>query len=366
MLCENPLRRTGLSTLFHEFISHALREHPAIHWLLFAAPGQPWEISDPRVTVDRSFPGNDRKLARLFADHFRVGPAARRHGADALLTIGFAPARCPLPLVMHAFSLHHLQGPPSLRNLYRRSAFTRGLSQARLVIANSQWTAAQLTAAHGPVKNLLVSPEGIQHDRFHENIPAGIIHAAHTHLNLPPRYVLWSSNFYRYKRAELALATYAALPPELRAAHPLVLIGGDWEGGLARARAEAARLGIAEQTRFLGWIDDRFLPACYRGASAHLLSTAEETFGRSVLEAMACGCPCLLQDLPVLREVAAHAALYTDFTDTAASATRLTQLLTDAALASTLRQEGLARAQQFSFARLARERLAAIRAALVP
>ncbi len=108
MLCENPRRRTGLTTLFHGFIAEALHQYPDVHWLLFAGPEQAWEINDPRVAVVRNFPANDRRAARLVADHFRVAPEAKRRGAAALLTVGFVPLRTAgLPVVMHVFTLHH-------------------------------------------------------------------------------------------------------------------------------------------------------------------------------------------------------------------------------------------------------------------
>jgi glycosyltransferase involved in cell wall biosynthesis len=356
MLCENPRRRTGLTTLFHGFIAEALRQFPAVHWLLFAGPDQPWDLVDPRIEVVREFPANDRRLARLWADHFRVGPAARRRGAAALLTVGFGPMRAAgLPVVMQVFSLHHLHGEGGWQAGYRRAAVKRGLRQAALVITNSQWTAGQLVARG----RVLVSPEGLDHTVFNPAGPAG-------GAGVPSPYLLWVSNFYAYKRVGLVLAAYARLAPALRARWPLVLVGGDWAGGRERAEAQAGELGVAADTRFLGWVEDAALPALYRGARAHVLSTAEETFGRSVTEAMACGCPCVLQDLPVLREVAGDAALFVDFADAVAAAEALRRICTDEALAATLRRDGVKRAADFGYARLARERVTAILETLRP
>lgn len=350
MLCENPRRRTGLTTLFHGFIAEALRQFPEVHWLLFAGPGQPWTITDPRVEVVRKFSANDHRLARLWADHFRVVPEAKRRGAAALLTVGFVPLRSAgLPVVMHVFTLHHLRPGGGPGALYRRAAIARGLRQAALVIANSDWTAAHLE----PRGSMIISLEGLRHEEF---CAAG----ARGGDGLPARYLLWAANFYPYKRAELALAAYARLAPGLRKEYPLVFVGGDWHGGRARAQARAAELGVAEDTKFLGWIDDAALPALYRGARAHVLPTAEETFGKSVTEAMACGCPCVLQELPVLREVAADAALFVDFTNAALAGEALRRICTDEMLVAKLREAGLERAKEFSYARLARERVTAI------
>ncbi len=358
ILCENPLRRTGLTTLFHEFVAQALRQFPAVRWVIFAGAQQPWDIIDERVEVVRSFPSNERKAARLWADHFSVGPAARAHGAAALLTVGFLPLRTGgLPVVMHLFSLHHQRSGGGLGARYRRWAVQRGLSDAALVIVNSEWTGSQLGPVRAPV---LVSHEGVQHERFRPDGPRG----AAALPGLPPEYVLWASNFYGYKRAPLALAAYARLSPARRARFPLVLAGGDWSGGRAAAEQAARALGIERDVRFLGWVDDAVLPALLRGARAHVLSTSEETFGRSVAEAMACGCPCVVQDLPVLREVASDAAVYCDYTDAAAAGAALDRVCADDALAAQLRLASVHRAQAFSFEKLTRERITAILAAI--
>ena len=362
-LCENPDRRTGLSTFFPAFVAQALTVFPDVHWLVFAGPDAPWPVDDPRVGVVRDFPANNRPWTRLRADHFCVGGAARGRGAAALLTVGFMPLRTAgLPVVMHAFVLPRGSG---LRGLYRRWAVRRGCARAALVIANSRWAAAELEKNHSLAPSRrLVSPEGLDHARFAPEGPPSERAETARALGLPPRYLLWVSNFYAYKRAELALAAYARLAPELRAEFPLVLAGGDWRGGLDRARAAAARLGVTAEVRFLGWIGDRWLPALYRGARAHVLSTAEETFGKSVTEAMACGCPCVLQDLPVLREVAEGAAEFVDFGRPERAASALEKICRDDAHAAGLRAAGLARAAEFGYEKLARERVTAILARL--
>jgi glycosyltransferase involved in cell wall biosynthesis len=354
-LCENPGRRTGLTTLFTEFVRGARRLFPGVSWVVFAGADSPWEIEDPGVEVCRKFPSNEHPLRRLAADHFRVAGEARRRGAAALLTVGFHPVEDEgLPVAMHVFALGEPGRRGGLRSAYRDWAVARGLERARLVIANSEWTRAQLGTARGRV---IVSPEGLRHDLFN---PEGARGAP----GVAGRYVLWASNLYPYKRVELALAAYAGLPKETRARLPFVVAGGDWAGGRARAQAAAVRLGIIEDVRFLGWVSDLLLPELYRGAQVHVLSTAHETFGRSVLESMACGCPSVLQDLPVLREVAGECATYVDFAAAPAATAALAQACSDGELQARMRAAGVERSRTFSFERLARERVGAVLAAI--
>jgi glycosyltransferase involved in cell wall biosynthesis len=354
-LCENPDRRTGLSTLFPEFVAQSRRLFPEVSWLVFAGRDSGWPDGDPAVEVCREFPSNERPAQRLLADHLRVAPEAKRRGAAALLTVGFFPLRpAGLPVAMHVFAVNHLDGGGGARHAYRRRAVSRGLERAALVIVNSAWTKDQIGPAKAPV---IVSPEGVRHDVFRTDGPAGAPGVAGS-------YLLWASNLYPYKRFELVLAAYAGLEASTRSRFPLVVAGGDWEGGRARAQAEAARLGILGDVRFLGWVRDEDLPALYRGACAHVLSTSQETFGRSVLEAMACGCLNVIQDLPVLREVAGGCAMYVDFARTDAATRVLEQACAGAAGRAQLCAAGAERSRMFSFERLARERVGAVLSAI--
>jgi glycosyltransferase involved in cell wall biosynthesis len=354
-LCENPRRRTGLSTLFREFVGHSRRAYPEVEWLIFAGKKEEWPADDAGVEVCRIYPSNEGRVRRLFSDHFCVAAEARKRGASALLTVGFFPMRCAgLPVAMHVFAVDNPARTGALRHSYRGWTMRRGLARAAVVITNSQWAKGRLGTASSEI---VVSPEGVDHDSFK---PEGASGAP----GMAGRYFLWVSNLYPYKRFGLALAAYAALPEKTRAQFPLVVVGGDWCGEAARVRGLAATLGVTGDVRFLGWVEDSLLPVLYRGAIAHVLSTSEETFGRSVLEAIACGCPCVVQDLPVLREVAGASAAFVDYCDRPAATEALRRICDDDEWRKQLVSLGIARSAEFSFERLARERMDAVLTAL--
>lgn len=365
MLCENPRRKTGLTTLFHEFVRWSLRLYPDLSWVIFLGPDQEWPLDDPRVTLDRRFPANDRLGPRLLADHFRVPLAARRHGAQALVTVGFTPALKTLPTAMHVLSLQHLDPSNRLglaREWYRRWLTRFSWPRADLLIVNSRFAASQLLSVQPQHRaRLIQSYEGLQHDQFHPHAPPDEAARVRTQFNVPPGYILWVSNFYPYKQAELLLDAYARLSPAFRQAHPLLMVGGDWENQVARAKEQTVRLGIAQDVHFAHWVADEWLAPLYRHALAFCLASREETFGRCVLESMACGTPCVVHDIPVMHEVTAGAAVVLDYRDAAAVARTLQNLAEQPGERDRLRQLGLARAAEFSFERLARERIEAVK-----
>ena len=368
ILCENPGRKTGLTTLFHEFVSHALVLYPKIDWIVYAGPAQEWTVNSPRVEVVRRYPANDHLARRLFADHFLVPADARRRGASALLTVGFVPVRKPLPVGMHLFSLQHLSKQNRVgfaRQVYRRLIVNRSVDRAEIIIVNSRFAQDQFLQAFPTARDrTVVSYEGLQHDQFTPDAPPGEAAAVRAQFGVEPGYLLWVSNFYGYKQAELLLAAYARLPLETRKAHPLVMVGGGWHGGQEAALAHTTALGIADDVHFLGWIDDRWLAPLYRHARLFCLASREETFGRCVAEAMACGTPCVVNCLPIMDEVTGGQALIVDYRDAAAVAGALEALIRDDALHARLRAEGMAWVQRFDFDKLTRERIDAILATL--
>ena len=364
MLCENPLRKTGLTTLFHEFVSRGLELFPEVRWLIFAGPNQEWTINDPRVEMVRDFPANDQLNRRLFADHFQVPAVARARGADVLVTIGFVPFRKCLPTAMHVFSLQHLDKNNRVgfaREIYRKWVTKFSWPKADLVITNSKFAVSQILSVYPDFRERLVqSYEGLQHEQFHPTAPTDEAVRLAKKFGLTPGYFLWISNFYPYNQAELLLTGYAKLDAETRRRHPLVMVGGNRENALESAQALARQLGIFDDLRFPGWIDDEWLAPLYRQARAFCLASREETFGRCVIEAMACGAPCVVNDIPIMREVTDGHALIVDFKDADLVAGALQSLSEDAALHSRRRAEGLRRAQDFTFEKLTTERITAI------
>lgn len=364
ILGENPQRKTGLTTAFIEFVACSLKLYPGLRWILFAGPNQDWPVNDPRVEVVRDFPAGDQLRRRLLADHFRVPAVARDRGADVMISTGFVPMRKCLPTVLQVVSLQHLDRRnhvATARSLYRRWITRLSWPKADLIITNSRFAAGQILSVLPQCKDrLLQAYEGLQHEQFNTVATPGEAERLKQSIGVGPGYFLWLSNFYSYKQADRLLAGYALLDAGMRRRHPLVMAGADWEGHRAACQHQARAAGLAEDVKFLGWVDDGLLAPLYRHALAHCLPSREETFGRTVIESMACGTPVIVNDIPIMHEVTEGQAVIVDFKDAAQVAQALKSVAQDAALRARLREGGLARAQQFTFEKFTSERIDAI------
>ena len=64
----------------------------------------------------------------------------------------------------------------------------------------------------------------------------------------------------------------------------------------------SSELGIADDVRFTGYVEDSDLPALYSGAEFFAYPSLYEGFGLPIIEALACGTPVLTADNSCLPE----------------------------------------------------------------
>jgi glycosyltransferase involved in cell wall biosynthesis len=103
----------------------------------------------------------------------------------------------------------------------------------------------------------------------------------------------------------------------------------------------------APGVRAVGYVSEDELLELYRSAAVLVLPSLYEGFGLPLLEAMACGTPCIASDDPALLEVSGGAALHVPRGDTGALRAALTRVLGDAALREELSGRGIERAHAF-------------------
>jgi glycosyltransferase involved in cell wall biosynthesis len=95
-----------------------------------------------------------------------------------------------------------------------------------------------------------------------------------------------------------------------------------------------------------------------------VLPSHYEGFGLTVLEAMACGAPCIISDRGSLPETAGGAAKEIDPDNSVELAEAIAGVLSDRTLQQQLCHKGFERAAEFSWQRCARETLAVYRRVL--
>ena len=145
------------------------------------------------------------------------------------------------------------------------------------------------------------------------------------------------------------------------------------EGPLEHAvREAAARAGVAERVRFLGWVPPERMPAYYAAADLLLhpaipdAAGREESFGLILIEAMAQGCPVAATRVGGVPEVVldGETGLFFNPRHPDEAAAALAELLSDPGRRRSMGERARARSQSaFSLVRMVRETRAVLHAA---
>lgn len=118
-------------------------------------------------------------------------------------------------------------------------------------------------------------------------------------------------------------------------------------------KRRAAELGVTEDWLELGYVNYDALRALYERGDVYVFPSFAESFGHSLVEAMAAGLPVVASNTQVNQEVCRQAGRYFPMFDAEACATQIESVLTDSKERDRMRQRSLQRAEDFSWKKYA-------------
>lgn len=250
----------------------------------------------------------------------------------------------------------------SVDYLYWSTAFA--LHHAKKIIAVSEFTKQDIINLYPktPADKIAVVHNGYN-DKIYRRLPASPekMAAVLDKYGLETPYFLYVGRLEKKKNIPALVESFAYLRennPEVKA--KLVLLG-DAGFGFDEIKYTIEEFDLNDKVVMPGWVAEEDMPYIMNAASAFVFPSKHEGFGIPVLQALACGIPTAVSDLPVLREVAGEAALYFNQNDKRAMAAAMGRILQDEKLREELASKGLERAKKFSWRRCAEETLAVIK-----
>jgi glycosyltransferase involved in cell wall biosynthesis len=239
-----------------------------------------------------------------------------------------------------------------------------------LVSAAAKGSAHVITLSHAAkadiVKHLgipetMITPTYLAHDdAYHPLIGKEHDAAVREKYNLSPDFVLYLGGFDLRKQVNQLLLAYTYVGQAQGDEFPLVIANKEPAWGTPMfpdMRKYAAELGIADQIRWIGYVDEADKPSLYRLARVFVFPSVYEGFGLPVLEAMACGTPVVANAIPVMAEIVGDGAYLVEAGNARAMAGAIIALLIQAPLRETQITQGLSQATKFSWRKTAQETL---------
>lgn len=326
--------------------------------------------ADHRYALYARAPWGDPALDADARFRWRIVAAGEPHWSA--LAARHASRECDVVLATNSYLLAALARVPALATVHDLAAFRddvvlpRGAAFERVTLPLAVRRATRLLPNSRATRDDLVArfPRAAAKATVVE-LAAGAAFAAGgtddarvaERYGLAKPYVLALGTLEPRKNLPRLIEAFASLPPALRDAHELVLVGG---AGWATGAIDASIAHHRDVVRPLGHVPDDDLPGLYRDAALFAYPSLFEGFGLPVLEAMSAGAPVLTSNVSSLPEVGGDAVRYADPRDVASIRAGLAALLGDPHERARLAAAGRARAARFSWERTARETLAQV------
>jgi len=180
---------------------------------------------------------------------------------------------------------------------------------------------------------------------------------------LPERYMLFVGMLAKKKNLSTLIHALHVLKQRGVEYPPLVIAGRRYrQSDDVAIFQQISSLGLESDVRYIGPVEDQELPSLYRGAEVFVFPSLHEGFGIPCLEAMSCRVPVVAARSGAIPEVVGDGALLVDDpTDASGLAQAIHRVLSDSSLRQELVAKGSARAEEFSWPRLADQVLALYR-----
>lgn len=316
-----------------------------------------WGADPTPITVGRALP---QSFEAATLRDLLSPPAHRMHmPVDIFHAPDYRLVRmdCPQVASLHdALPISHPEWcNPRLRrvkNWLQRTAARK----ADHVIALSHFAIDELVSCFGIDPNKVsVVPCGIDDDWLTPPAPAAVAATLAAH-GLREGYFLFVGTLQPRKNVDRLIDAWALLPPAMRAARQLVLVGAAG----ARSEATVSRIEAARQRGDnIVWLnaltDHAALRHVYAGAGVFVFPSLYEGFGIPVVEAMGAGVPVVTSNSSSLPEVSQGAALEVDPLEVGAIAAAMRALIDEPALRARCIAAGLARAAMLTWRETARQ-----------
>lgn len=335
------------------------------------APPAAHEAAAGRTAHGLAVPARLRspRLRKVWWEQVGLPRAAARAGVDLVHVPYFAaPLRPGRPLVATVHDVIPLvlplYGGSAAMRLYLQ-LIRRGIRHAAAVLTDSE-------AARGDIlRRLRLPPERVVTVPLaaaarYRPLPPAATDPVLARLGVDEPYILNVGGFDARKNLPFLIRAVARATADLPAWR-LVIVGQPHTGNerlYPNPRPVLEEVGLAERTRFTGFVSDDDKAALYARAGLCVFPSLYEGFGLTPLEALACGAPVLASNRSSIPEAVGDGGVLADPTDLTTFSAIMAALLRDPDRRAALGRAALAQAARFSWTKTTEQTVDVYRSAL--
>jgi glycosyltransferase involved in cell wall biosynthesis len=351
--------RTGVGYYTEHLLQHLAREVETTGDELIVVSNQPIDTALPlprhvKVCDRWRFPLRIAWMQLLAGRVLENVRADVAHFTNGMLPLGTSAARV---VTIHDMSLKlYPECHPPRRLFINRPLLGVAARVADAIVTVSHSARRDLLAVYNiPADRVLVVHEAAG-PGFHPIADRARHARIRMRYGLPERFALYVGAIEPRKNLRRLMEAFAQAR-RAGISHELVCVGPyGWSSRDLYEHIDA--LGLRDVVHFTGYVPVEDLPVIYNLGEFFVFPSIYEGFGLPVIEAMACGLPVITANTSSLAEVAAGAGETVDPHDVDALTAAIRTLATNAERRRELSERGLTRAQEFSWARTAKEMLA--------
>ena len=307
-------------------------------------------------------------VGRFVREQTMLPALIRRSGAQVLISAGnFALWRSPVPQILLSRNSLYTS------NDFIRDVRTRGdyaiwsdtlvkgwlarqsIARAEVTVAPSVAFARELTEWSG--RKVVALHHGFDREAFtRDATPLSLSVQAQLEPGKAALRLLFVSHYNYYRNFEPLLRAVPILSRRLNGTKVRLFLTCRLDSrenpGTYRAESAASlvsELRASQEVVELGTVAYGSLHHLYRACDIYVAPAYAESFAHPLVEAMSCGLPVVASDLPVHRQICADAGVYFARFSPDELADKILQIHESRELAQTLSQNGVRRAQDFSW-----------------
>ena len=248
-------------------------------------------------------------------------------------------------IITTIYDAFHLRIPVNFKNffknIYTRLLFNFVRKKSLLTFTLSNFSKTELTKLTkiNP-KNIHITNLAVDKEWFNFQPDRNKIDSIHP-------YIVYVGNVKPHKNLITLVESYIKILDKVE--HNLLIIGKK-EGFISGDKVVQKYANLyPDRIKFTGWIEDIDVRNYVANADLMVFPTLYEGFGIPPLEAMACGCPVLVSDIAVTREVCSDAAIFFDPNNSEELSKSIINILSNSDHRNKMHSKGVERSKYFSW-----------------